>query len=414
MYAIHKTEEVYGILEEHRIGNYKDAHKLKAKDVNDPFVNDPERHPALRVNSAKPFNAETPPELLIDGFKTPNELFFVRNHLPVPTSLDAKTHKLEVEVPGKRNINLSVNYLKKNFKEHTIIATTQCAGNRRSQMSGFKPVKGLTWNTGAIGTAEWTGVKLRDVLLHAGVTDDDDSKYAHVQFEGSDKDPTTGGSYGASIPFSIAMNPVRDVLLAYKMNGEDIPVDHGYPLRVIIPGNIGARSVKWLSKIILSDKESQSFWMQNDYKSFGPSVEFGQLDYSKAPPVQEYPVQSAICSPKQGSSVDEDEETVTVKGYAWSGGGRGIVRVDVSVDGGETWFAADLQNAGQKVEHVWAWTLWEVDIPIPKDHKGKLDIFCKAIDSSHNVQPDSMKGIWNVRGLLNTAWHHVMVNVTKD
>ncbi|XP_071795875.1 sulfite oxidase-like [Asterias amurensis] len=410
LYAVHQSDETLALLETLRIGNYKDDERIQKKDVNDPFASEPHRHPALTVNSKKPFNAEPPPELLIDSFITPNELFFVRNHLPVPV-FDKKNFKLNVEVPGKKTIKLSVDELKK-YKEHTITGTMQCAGNRRSQMSNYKTVKGLSWKFGAISTAEWTGVMLRDVLLKAGLTEEDEAKFAYVQFEGLDKDPN-GGSYGSSIPLSVAMNPYRDVLLAYKMNGQDIPADHGHPLRVIIPGNIGARSVKWLSKVIVSDKESPSHWQQKDYKSFNPSVEFGQLNYDTAPPVQEYPVQSAICYPKEGSSVDVDEEKVTVKGYAWSGGGRGILRVDVSVDGGQKWHVAELKDAGQKIQRVWAWTQWEAEIPIPKDHKGKLDIYCKAIDSSHNVQPDTMKGIWNVRGLMNTAWHRVNVKVVE-
>ncbi|XP_038072396.1 sulfite oxidase-like [Patiria miniata] len=412
LYAVHKSDEVFEILEEYRIGNYQDADKIKHKDLSDPFANDPYRHPALRVNSEKPFNAEPPPSLLVDSFVTPNELFFVRNHLPVP-QCDMQNFKLRVEVPGKKTINLSMDNLKKNFKEHTIMATMQCAGNRRSQMSGYKTVKGLSWRYGAISTAEWTGVKLRDLLLQAGLTEEDEAKFAHIQFEGLDKD-ASGGHYGSSIPFSVAMNPFRDVLVAYKMNGTDIPADHGCPLRVIIPGNIGARSVKWLYKIVASDQESPSHWQQNDYKSFNPSVDFGQLDYKTAPAIQEYPVQSAICTPRDGSKVDVDEEKVTIKGYAWSGGGRGILRVDVSVDGGKEWHVAELQDAGQKISRVWAWTLWEAEIPIPKDHGGKLDICCKAIDSSHNVQPDTMKGIWNVRGLLNTAWHRIHVGVVQE
>ena len=143
-------------LETFRIGNFKDDGRTEKKDINDPFAHEDYRHPALNVNSKKPFNAEPPPELLIDSFITPNELFFVRNHLPVP-QFDEKNFKLTVEVPGKKSIKLSVDTLKKTFKEHTIVGTLQCAGNRRSQMSNYKTVKGLSWRFGAISTAEWTG-----------------------------------------------------------------------------------------------------------------------------------------------------------------------------------------------------------------------------------------------------------------
>ena len=413
LYAVHKDENVLEMLENMRIGNIdpEDMKKQKARitDASDPFANDPKRHPALRINSLKPFNAEPPPELLIDNFMTPNELFFVRNHLPVPT-VDIKNYKLEISGEGlKKPVSFTLKDLKKKFEVHTITAVIQCAGNRRQEMSGVKQVKGLTWGTSAIGNATWTGVKLSDVLAYAGVKED---YIAHIQFEGLDKD-VTGTSYGASIPVETAMDPKREVLLAFEMNGTDLPVDHGYPLRVVIPGTAGARHVKWLSKIIASKEESKSHWQRNDYKTFNPSVDWDTVDFSKAPAVQELPVQSAICDPLPNATVS-DSGDVTVRGYAWSGGGNGISRVDVSVDGGKTWKSADLHQEPQKYHRQWSWAQWEAHIEIPKDSKGKLEIICKAVDSSNNTQPSDVEGIWNVRGLSNNSWHRVHVILSPD
>ena len=185
MYAVHKNDSVFEILEELRIGNIHPDDKVEVskKDVNDPYANDPPRHPALKVNSERPFNAETPSQLLTDNMLTPNELFFVRNHLPVPT-VDMKNYKLEVTaVGGKRKpIKLTLNDLKTKFKVHTITATVQCAGNRRTHMAKHKPVKGLSWGASAISNAEWSGVKLLDVLEYCGVKEDD---YQHIIFEGN-------------------------------------------------------------------------------------------------------------------------------------------------------------------------------------------------------------------------------------
>lgn len=410
MFAQHQNPEVYEILEELRIGNIHpdDKKGMVTKKGDDPYRNDPKRHPALKVNSNKPFNAETPEALLCDNFITPNELFFVRNHLPVP-KVDKKNYKLEIMGEGlKKSMSFGIDELSKKFKVITITAALQCAGNRRSEMGKAKPVKGLTWNTCAISNAEWTGVKLCDILESAGFKE---KAGYHVIFQGLDKD-MEGIPYEASIPIETAMDPKREVLLGFKMNGKEIPVDHGYPLRIVVPGSAGARQVKWVSKVIVSPTESTSHWQQNDYKTFNPSTDWDTVDFSKAVAIQDYPIQSAICEP-QDKAVLEDEDEVTVAGYAWSGGGRGIIRVEVSIDGGKTWHEAKLQNEDQRLHRQWAWTLWNVAVPIDKKLQGKLNIICKAVDTSHNQQPESAEGIWNLRGLINNAWHRIEVTVPK-
>lgn len=135
--------------------------------------------------------------------------------------------------------------------------------------------------------------------------------------------------------------------------------------------------------------------------------------YSSVPPIYELPVQSVICEPEAGSVLEDDEE-VTIKGYAWSGGGRGIVRVDLSADGGKTWHSAELSPTEQPLYKTYAWTFWEGTIPLPKDHKGEVEIVCKAADTAYNVQPDNVEGIWNLRGVLSNAWHRVPVKVPKS
>uniref|UniRef100_A0A8C3NIS0 sulfite oxidase n=1 Tax=Geospiza parvula TaxID=87175 RepID=A0A8C3NIS0_GEOPR len=332
LYAVHSQPHVLELLRDYKVGELspEDAAAPPPGDTADPFAGDPPRHPALRVNSLKPFNAEPPPELLTQSFLTPNELFFTRNHLPVP-AVEPGSYRLRVEGPGGRALSLSLSELRQRFPKHEVTATLQCAGNRRSEMSRVRPVKGLSWDIGAISTARWGGARLRDVLLAAGVRDNTGDGEWHVCFEGLDVD-ASGTPYGASIPLKRALSAEAEVLLAYEMNGRELPRDHGFPVRVVVPGVVGARSVKWLRSVAVSPSESPSHWQQNDYKGFCPSVDWDSVDFGAAPAIQELPVQSAITEPRPGAAVPAGE--LTVKGYAWSGGGREVVRVS-GAKGGE-------------------------------------------------------------------------------
>lgn len=390
----------------------EDQKKVQAVTSSDPYSSDPERHPVLRVNNLKPFNAEPPPEILSDSYITPSAFFFKRNHLPVPR-VDPAAYELRVEgLPGGA-LTLSLDELKTRFPKHTVTATLQCAGNRRSEMNQVKQVKGLNWGIAAISNATWSGARLRDVLIAAGYRPDVARWARHVQFEGLDRD-ATGTTYGASIPLSKAVSEEGDVLLAYEMNGEPLPADHGFPVRALVPGTVGARNVKWLGKIVVSAEESGSHWQQNDYKGFSPATDWDTVDFKAAPAIQELPVQSAITTPPHGAVLGRSSEEVTVKGYAWSGGGREVVRVDVSVDGGKTWRVARLRGGEEALAgRAWAWKLWEVTAPLPPG-AAELQIVCKAVDDSYNMQPDTVAPIWNLRGVLSNAWHRVTVTVSDD
>ncbi|ESN96168.1 hypothetical protein HELRODRAFT_163202 [Helobdella robusta] len=409
LYSIHLNKHVFEILESLRIGNVHPEEEMQVFKSGDHYAHEPKRHPALKVNSQKPFNAETPLQILVESFYTPNELFFVRNHLPVP-----KKSKLEddFQITGiglDSSISLTMSELKMKYKPHEITTSVMCAGNRRSAMHETKPVKGLQWSAGAVSTAKWKGIKLSDLLKDLGITED--SKACHIIFQGADTD-IESKPYEVSIPLEIALDPNREVLLAFEMNGKEIPLDHGYPIRVIVPGVIGARQVKWLKKIIVSEKESDSLWQQKDYKTFNPSLNIETCDTGKAMAVLEFPVQSAICQPANGSVLKlENKKSLEVKGYALSGAGKKILRVDVSVDGGQSWMEADLYTETKtQMNREWAWTLWKLDVPLSDDMLRKqIDITCKATDSAHNTQPESDLGIWNARGLLENKWPKISV-----
>ncbi|CAK9115150.1 Sulfite oxidase [Durusdinium trenchii] len=434
MYAQHNVASVKEILGEHRIGHLSEDEYKNLPPPFDPYQTDPKRDPALVIQAAKPFNAECPlSQLEKQEYLTPNPKFFVRNHLPVPTGdlVDPKKYALEI-VPGEdeKPVRLTMADLQdeKRFKRRKVCAIVQCSGNRREDQNSVAQVEGLTWYTGAISCAEWEGVALRDVLEYVGVPSDlgmkseleGEDEQLHLQMEGMDRPKVgewrdTKGFYGASIPLAWAQDPRRDVILTFKMNGEPLPADHGAPLRCLVPGVAGARSVKWLSKLIVASEESQSHWQQNDYKAFNNSITWETADFTSLPAIQDMPVNSAISAPAAKSLVQLNAEgCVEMKGWAWSGGGRGIARVEVSADG-HTWTEAELQRPeGQSLTRTWAWTLWKANIPVPPELQkpGKaLTLMVKAVDANYNVQPESIESVWNIRGVLCNGWHKVHVTI---
>ncbi|XP_033203254.1 sulfite oxidase [Bombus vancouverensis nearcticus] len=407
IFANHNTEEIYELLESMRIGNIsKDDAASNAINENDPYSKEPIRHKVLKINGQKPFCAEPPPSLLIESFITPMETFYVRNHLPVP-EIDLKTYSLELAIEAVIKKTFKFEDIKK-YPKYTITSAIMCGGNRRSEMAQERQLRGLSWGVGAVGNATWTGTRLCDVLKDLGINEDN---YNHIQFEGYDLDPS-GTPYGASIPISKAMDPRADIILAYEMNGQPISRDHGFPVRVIVPGVVGARNVKWLARIIVSKEESPSQWQQGDYKGFSPSTDWDNVDFSKAPAIQEMPVISAICKPEHAETIKVVNGKINVKGYAWSGGGRKIIRVDITNNQGKTWYTADLnaEDKNAKEGRYWSWTLWSIDLPVKEGSK-EIEIWAKAVDASYNVQPESFKNIWNLRGFLCNAYHRVKVKL---
>ncbi len=401
IFAIHKKQEVYDILETYLIGHVDPRDlvdgQLPVEHIEDPFVQDPKRDPRLIVHTDKPRNAETPASLL-STFITPVELFYVRNHLWVPRIAE-KEHKLVIELDDGEEKEYSMSDLQNNFKQHKITATLQCSGNRRSHMTkGSRPTNGLQWGVGAMGNAEWAGPRLRDVLADAGfnIVDPPD-EVQHVQFVGAE-------AYGASIPLSKAIDPRGDVILACQMNGKALPPDHGYPLRVIAPGHVAARSVKWVQKVILSEEESTSQWQRRDYKCFGPN-DTEKPNWDMAPAIQEMPVQSAITGMRREKGKG-DTKDVVIEGYAYSGGGRKIIRVDVSTDDGRTWDQAEMEidpvNNGVS---DWSWKRWKYIVPEKKMLGATVVV--KAIDGAYNGQPEQHEPTYNLRGNLTAAWHRV-------
>lgn len=407
VYKQHETKEIFKLLETFRIGNIMPEDDAGVADLGSPWAMEPKRNKILKPASQKPFNAEPPVQILVQNYLTPNDIFYVRNHLPVP-NLDEKSYELEVTVDGSQKSKIYKLEDIKKLPKHTVTAAIMCAGNRRSEMHEAKEVKGLSWGAGVIGNAKWTGAKLSDVLQDIGVKSNETQ---HVILEGYDIDPTSN-PYGASIPLSKAMDERGDVILAYEMNDEPLNRDHGYPLRVIVPGVVGARNVKWIGRICVSDKESSSHWQQNDYKGFSPSTDWDNVDFTKSPAIQNLPVNSAICLPICNENIKVENGFITVKGYAWSGGGNKIIRIDLTTDQGKNWHVANIDenDLSAPAGRHYSWTLWSAKLPVDKELK-EIEIWSKAVDSNYNVQPENVKNIWNLRGVLSNAYHRVKVNL---
>lgn len=324
--------------------------------------------------------------------------------------LDDLEHKVVVTLHNGEEKAFTMADLK-NLPQTKATVTLQCSGNRRQHMSEERmKASGLPWQIGGISTAEFVGVRLRDVLEHAGFpTDHWPEGIKHVQFLGAD-------GYGASIPVDKATDKRGDVLLAYAMNGEMLTADHGFPIRVIVPGTVAARSVKWVNKIRLSDEESTSQWQRRDYKCFGPN-EGSSPDWDAARSIQELPVQSAITSirevcPKNGSKQEREllasyqikEKSTVVGGYCFAGGGREIVRVDVSADKGNSWHRAELLPNKREGSKSWAWKRWRW--VSPQVEAGQCFVV-KAVDEAYNTQSETYGSIYNYKGNLTNAWHRV-------
>eukprot|EP00038_Savillea_parva_P011368 m.197059 g.197059 ORF g.197059 m.197059 type:complete len:580 (-) comp19982_c0_seq1:119-1858(-) len=398
------------LLERMKIGVLDPSEPAPDIDSADPYAGDPIRHPGLMFHNNKPANAELPPELLMDSWITPNELFFIRHHHPVPI-IDPGRFRLSVTGIAVKPIVLDLEDLRERFPKNEVVATIQCGGNRRGEFNKTRPTSGISWGFGAMSTAKFGGVLLRDILLYSGLLKPETAEslgVRHVQFISTD-------GLMASIPIHKALYLFGDVLIAYEMNGVPLPPEHGGPLRAIVPGHVGVRNVKWVERIVTSGEEAEGPWQRGiSYKGFAPGVtSFEGVDVEAIQSIQEQPVTSAIIEPQSGSTY-EPGQPIDCRGFAWSGGGRGIVRVDVSADGGKTWTTAKLtEGAGQPSHRAWAWTFWEAEVPCPPGN-GEVILCCKATDASYNSQPENPDSIWNIRGLNNNSWHKVLLHADED
>src|SRR5712692_2362917 len=278
----------------------------------------------LIVHQEQPFNAEPPGDLLRQSFLTPQQHFFVRTHGSIP-AVDPTSYHLLITGMVQRRRELSLDELRSMSPVHTVTATLQCAGNRRDELMAVKPIPGeVPWRADVIGTAKWRGVPLREVLRAVGV--EADARYVaftsldEAQFEGKRV------SYGSSIALEKALSP--DVLLAYEMNDEPLAPEHGFPLRVIVPGYIGARSVKWLREIMLQEHPSTNPYQARDYKLFPPEITAQTADWSRGKTIEELILNAVITTPQEGETIATGP--TRIQGYAITGARAPVERVELS------------------------------------------------------------------------------------
>lgn len=357
-----------------------------------PAVASP-KHPDFLFRQTEPPNGGPPPELMLRDFATAPDLFYVRNHGPTPTP-DPATYRLRVGGLVARELSLSLDELRRSFPVHTVPATLQCAGNRRADLIRVAPIPGeVPWGGEAISHGEWTGARLADVLAAAGVDRSDGSAARHVEFLGLDRAEKEGKRYdfGGSIPLAKAL--ADETLLAYALNGSPLPALHGFPVRALVPGYIGARSVKWLDQVHVRPDPSPNQFQAKQYRLYPADVRADTADPARGLPLGETAVNADICRVESAA----DGTNVTIEGWAIGGGGRAVSRVEVSTDDGTTWKQATFTglDAGP-----WAWRFWRAEVPGP----APAALCARAWDTAANTQPERAETLWNFKGYANNAW----------
>ena len=355
--------------------------------------------PALIVHSTEPFNAEPPLATLREQFVTPQADFYVRSHGGIP-ALDVDRFTLVIDGLVTTPLRLSLADLKSRFPHRSVTAVMQCAGNRRADLQQVRPTTGDPWSAGAIGNAEWTGIRLADLLDATGAPPSPD---LHVAFDSADTVdlPDEGRfTFGVSIPMPKARAP--EVLLSWAMNGEDLAPEHGFPLRAVVPGYAGIRSAKWLNQITIQSEPSANHMQQRDYKLLPPDMTPETLDWSRGVVIEEMPLNAAICAP--AAFADLPAGPTPLRGYAIATARR-ITRVDVSADGGRNWAQATLSA---HPDTPWAWTFWDITLDL---QPGECELVVRAWDSAGQTQPARPDETWNCKGYFSAAWHRVRVRI---
>lgn len=350
------------------------------------------------VLNDRPWNLEAQAHLLRDAV-TPNKFMFIRNNGFVPDNIDVENWKLQIDGESvKESKTYSLSELKSKFKKYTYQLTLECGGNGRSEFN--PPAKGNQWTVGAVHCANWTGIRLKDVLQDAGVKED----AVYIGYHAADihlsrdpdKEPISRG-----IPISKAMQ--NEILLAFEMNGEKIPLAHGYPLRLVVGGWPASTSGKWLQRISIRNKIHDGAKMGGmsyrvPCKSIAPGEKIAEDEMCI---IESMPVKSIITYPKSGAILSKN--TLNLEGHAWAGDLE-VKKMEVSIDFGATW---DEISISKPVNNL-AWQHFNTHIVFPK--KGYYEVWVKATDANNVSQPMVLPG-WNPKGYLNNACHRIAVKV---
>ena len=417
------------------IDNAKTIYDVKECDYRDQGTPDswlPRDGRLVRLTGRHPFNVE-PPMAIHNKYRfiTPSSLHYVRNHGACP-KLKWEDHTVIFGGPCATNpFEISMDELAA-MEPRELPVTLVCAGNRRKEQNMIRQTIGFNWGPAGVSTNVWKGVMLRDLLLKAGVSDKNMAG-KHVEFIGVEDLPNKVGpgpfadepwgklvKYGTSIPLARAMNPAYDVIIAYEANGEVLQPDHGFPVRLIIPGYIGGRMIKWLKQVNVIEHETKNHYHYHDNRILPPHITAeeslkGNWWYKPEYIFNELNINSAMSSPDHNETlsiaknIQKDYECV---GYAYTGGGRKITRVEVSTDGGVHWELAELDRKEKPTDYDmnWCWVWWTYKIRVA-DLVGCKEIICRAWDEANNCQPNDPT--WNLMGMGNNQVFRIKVHMDK-
>ena len=351
------------------------------------------------VLNDKPWNIEAQAHLLDDKI-TPNSSMFIRNNGLLPEGIDPKTWTLTIDgesVAKEKSYTLAE--LKSKFKQHTYQLTIECGGNGRAEFD--PPAKGNQWTIGAVHCASWTGVRLRDVLEDAGIKSD----AVYIGYHAVDKhlsmDPKKEPiSRGCPMPKALQ----DETLLAFKMNGEAIPLVHGYPLRLVAGGWPASVSGKWVNRISIRNKVHDGTKMTGTaYRVPCEPVSPGEkVKDEDMCIIESMPIKSMITYPKTGAIINKGK-SLSIKGHAWAGELE-VTKMEYSIDFGSTWTECIVEKASNRL----AWQHFSATVDFPKS--GYYEVWARASDSNGKAQPMLLPG-WNPKGYLNNACHRIAVKV---
>lgn len=367
-------------------------------------INDPTqpfgKHPDMVVLNDQPWNVEAQAHILDDKI-TPADKTFIRNNGIIPQEINTDQWTLTIYGESvSQEKTYTLDELKTRFPVHTYQLVLECGGNGRSEF--YPPAEGNQWTIGAVSCAEWTGIRLKDVLEDVGIKND----AVYIGYYGADthlsRDPNKK-PISRGIPMSKAME--NQTLLAFQMNGKDIPIEHGHPLRMIASGFPASVSGKWITALAVRNK------VHDGEKMAAPSysvpcnpVEPGTIvPNEKMCIIENMPVKSLITYPKSGAIIKENT-SLGIRGHAWTGA-TNISKVQYSIDFGATWESCRLENAA----NPYAWQHFDAKISFPQ--KGYYEVWAKATDNTGKSQPMLTPG-WNPKGYLNNACHRIAIKVS--
>ncbi|MEO9892667.1 sulfite oxidase [Aurantibacter sp.] len=364
-----------------------DPFKLFDKDVDMTLLN------------SKPWNMEAKAHLLDDKI-TPNKFMFLRNNGIIPEDINADNWTLTLDGESvEKTKTYTLNELKTKFKQYSYQLTLECGGNGRSEFS--PPAKGNQWTIGAVSCAKWTGIRLKDVLADVGVKDD----AVYIGYHAADihlsrdpsKEPISRGA-----PIAKALQD--ETLLAFEMNGEPIPLAHGFPLRLVAGGWPASVSGKWVNRISIRNVEHDGPKMTGSSyrvpcKPVAPGEKVKDEDMCI---IESMPVKSLITLPKSGAIIDKGKK-LEIRGHAWAGELE-VSKMEYSIDFGSTWKTCAVEKPVNRL----AWQHFSASIAFPE--KGYYEVWARATDSQGISQPMLLPG-WNPKGYLNNACHRIAIKV---